>query len=373
MISTRNLMAIHFLMVGYQLDDQNGCLTKHPFKNGCLGYQVGRLFCHLKPRTKEFLTGFLSKTPLHLLDDLNPFQRSNLGLSWAWSEDVWLIHTICNPKNSDPSTVAILRTRTPAIRVQTLPLEGLRMLWVGYIYIYALIIYFWIGSVYLPWDGSLPGCGFPITTRRFRRSLKLHTRWGGNSHPSGPFRWRWMSAFPAMFAESISPSRIQSFPSPEARGSPFVFECVTVFFWFNPSGDGCKKQKPKSVGAKMCSNKRGEEVTIFDSSIKLAPLKRSCVSLPIIILLSTFWDVFQEFVLWVANFFVLFKLVHGNLWVIGVFLRWIRLTHDRVQQFHYSLANFCCHGNLTPTCFCEFHDGNCTASVMKKNQSSIPV
>ena len=58
-----------------------------------------------------------------------------------------------------------------------------------------------------------------------------------------------------------------------------------------------KKQKPKSVGAKMCSNKLGEEVAIFDSSIKLEPLKHSCVSLPIITVFSTFWDVFQEFVL----------------------------------------------------------------------------
>ena len=35
------------------------------------------------------------------------------------------------PKNPDPSKMAILRTRTPAIQVQTLPLEGPRILRVG--------------------------------------------------------------------------------------------------------------------------------------------------------------------------------------------------------------------------------------------------
>ena len=35
---------------------------------------------------------------------------------------------ITPPKNPDPSKVAILRTRTPAIQVQTLPLEGPRIL-----------------------------------------------------------------------------------------------------------------------------------------------------------------------------------------------------------------------------------------------------
>ena len=33
-----------------------------------------------------------------------------------------------NPKNPDPSKVASLRTHTPAIEVQTLPLEGPRIL-----------------------------------------------------------------------------------------------------------------------------------------------------------------------------------------------------------------------------------------------------
>ncbi len=31
---------------------------------------------------------------------------------------------IYDPKNPDPSKIAILRTQTPAIQVQTLPLEG---------------------------------------------------------------------------------------------------------------------------------------------------------------------------------------------------------------------------------------------------------
>ena len=35
---------------------------------------------------------------------------------------------VYHPKNPDPSKVAILRTRTPAIEVQTLPLEGPRIL-----------------------------------------------------------------------------------------------------------------------------------------------------------------------------------------------------------------------------------------------------
>ena len=83
------------------------------------------------------------------------------------------------------------------------------------------------------------------------------------------------------------------FSKPRGERGRLLFLSAPRFFLFNPSGDGCKKQKPKSVGAQMCSNKRGEEVAIFDSSIKLEPLKRSCVSLPIIILLSTFWDVFQ--------------------------------------------------------------------------------
>lgn len=144
------------------------------------------------------------------------------------------------------------------------------------------------------------------------------------------------------------------FSKPRGERGRLLFLSAPRFFFVQPKWWWMQKQKPKSVGAQMCSNKRGEEVAIFDSSIKLEPLKRSCVSLPIIILLSTFWDVFQEFVLWVANFFVLFKLVHGKLWVIGVFLRWIRLTQDRVKQFYYSLANFCCHGNLTPTCFVNF-------------------
>ena len=35
----------------------------------------------------------------------------------------------CAPKNPDPSKVPILRTRTPALQVQTLPLEGPRIHW----------------------------------------------------------------------------------------------------------------------------------------------------------------------------------------------------------------------------------------------------
>ena len=39
-----------------------------------------------------------------------------------------VVYLIIYPKNPDPSKVAILRTRTPAIQVQTLPLEGPRIL-----------------------------------------------------------------------------------------------------------------------------------------------------------------------------------------------------------------------------------------------------
>ena len=49
-------------------------------------------------------------------------------------EDVSLIFVESNkyhPKNPDPSKMAILRTRTPAIQVQTLPLEGPRILRAG--------------------------------------------------------------------------------------------------------------------------------------------------------------------------------------------------------------------------------------------------
>ena len=41
--------------------------------------------------------------------------------------DCFFLICFC-PKNPDPSKMAILRTRTPAIQVQTLPLEGPRIL-----------------------------------------------------------------------------------------------------------------------------------------------------------------------------------------------------------------------------------------------------
>ena len=54
-----------------------------------------------------------------------------------------------SPKNPDPSKVAILRTRTPAIQVQTLPLEGPRILREEEIK-WSLIEFTWFMNV-VPW------------------------------------------------------------------------------------------------------------------------------------------------------------------------------------------------------------------------------
>lgn len=106
----------------------------------------------------------------------------------------------------------------------------------------------------------------------------------------------------------------------------------------------------------MCSNKWGEEVAIL-ISIKLEPLKRSCISLPMKMVLSTsfyFLWCFPGVCSMSRKLLCTLQTCSWKPLVIGVFLRWIRLTHDRVKQFHYWLANFCCHRNLTPTCFVNF-------------------
>ena len=57
------------------------------------------------------------------------FGPSMTALVYHLSRSFRLLDIKCNlPKNPDPSKMAILRTRTPAIQVQTLPLEGPRIL-----------------------------------------------------------------------------------------------------------------------------------------------------------------------------------------------------------------------------------------------------
>ncbi len=79
------------------------------------------------------------------------------------------------PKNPDPSKVAILRTRTPAIQVQTLPLEGPRILRVSHIWIYNIwfgdvIQYFW--DEHLAWQHN-SSC---VTDFGFQASFMYHSK-----------------------------------------------------------------------------------------------------------------------------------------------------------------------------------------------------
>ena len=49
---------------------------------------------------------------------------TNTTVPSRWTVNLKLIQDNCHPKNPDPSKQAILEIRTPAIQVQTLPLEG---------------------------------------------------------------------------------------------------------------------------------------------------------------------------------------------------------------------------------------------------------
>ena len=91
---------------------------------------------HTEQIELHILRTILAFIPTHAV---NHFPRQDTSWSPCWRRwaEQWRndggehMRTIFEyPKNPDPSKIAILRTRTRAIQVQTLPLEGPRILWV---------------------------------------------------------------------------------------------------------------------------------------------------------------------------------------------------------------------------------------------------
>ncbi len=118
---------------------------------------------NLCPATSRFHAGAL---PSWIQRSLSQWARSKL--SWISNLDPIfggrVVFFFNYPNNPDPSKMAILRTRTPPIQVQTLPLEGPRILRVrskiqGSLNLGLLIVFFmemnpWLVDVILPETNS---------------------------------------------------------------------------------------------------------------------------------------------------------------------------------------------------------------------------